>query len=43
MYGHDVAAGALLLGATFVKNVYVVFDKDKERIGMSTSPRIELI
>lgn len=33
IYGHDVAAGALLLGATFVKNVYVVFDKDKERIG----------
>lgn len=34
IYGHDVASGALLLGATFVKNVYVVFDKDEKRIGM---------
>lgn len=37
IYGHDVAAGSLLLGATFVKNVYAVFDKDKERIGTSSS------
>ncbi|KAL2203621.1 acid protease [Sarocladium strictum] len=40
IYGHDVAAGALLLGATFVKNVYVVFDKDKERIGFA--PLVEV-
>ncbi|KAK0386918.1 hypothetical protein NLU13_5231 [Sarocladium strictum] len=35
IYGHDVAAGALLLGATFVKNVYAVFDKDNGRIGFA--------
>lgn len=35
IYGHEVVKGAWLLGDTFLKNVYAVFDKDKRRIGMS--------
>lgn len=35
MYGHEVVKGAWLLGDTFIKNVYTVFDKDSRRIGMS--------
>jgi hypothetical protein len=33
IYGHEVVKGAWLLGDTFLKNVYAVFDKDKRRIG----------
>lgn len=35
IYGHEVVQGAWLLGDTFLKNVYAVFDKDKRRIGKS--------
>lgn len=33
IYGQEVVKGSWLLGATFIKNVYAVFDKDKKRIG----------
>lgn len=33
IYGHEVVKGAWLMGDTFLKNVYAVFDKDKRRIG----------
>ena len=33
VYGHEVVTGAWLLGDTFLKNVYAVFDKDQKRIG----------
>ncbi|KPM45754.1 hypothetical protein AK830_g745 [Neonectria ditissima] len=35
VYGHEVVKGAWLLGDTFIKNVYAVFDKDKRRIGFA--------
>ena len=34
IYGHDVVGDAWLLGDTFLKNVYAVFDIDANRIGM---------
>lgn len=34
VYGHDVVGDAWLLGDTFLKNVYAVFDIDGNRIGM---------
>ena len=36
IYGHDVVGDAWLLGDTFLKNVYAVFDIDGNRIGMLT-------
>lgn len=33
IYGFEVVEGAWLLGDTFLKNVYTVFDKDQKRIG----------
>ncbi len=33
IYGQEVVANSWLLGATFLKNVYAVFDKDKKQIG----------
>ncbi|KAF7543716.1 hypothetical protein G7Z17_g10518 [Cylindrodendrum hubeiense] len=35
IYGHEVVKGAWLLGDTFIKNVYAVFDKDGRRIGFA--------
>ena len=35
IYGWEVVEGSWLLGATFIKNVYTVFDKDKRRIGFA--------
>lgn len=35
IYGHEVVQGAWLLGDTFLKNVYAVFDKDKKQIGFA--------
>ncbi|KAI9901344.1 hypothetical protein N3K66_003161 [Trichothecium roseum] len=35
IYGQEVVKGSWLLGATFIKNVYAVFDKDKKRIGFA--------
>ncbi|GJN73363.1 hypothetical protein PLIIFM63780_007427 [Purpureocillium lilacinum] len=35
VYGHEVVTGAWLLGDTFLKNVYAVFDKDQKRIGFA--------
>lgn len=33
IYGYEVVEGGWLLGDTFLKNVYAVFDKDQKRIG----------
>ncbi|KAI5457365.1 aspartic peptidase domain-containing protein [Mariannaea sp. PMI_226] len=37
IYGHEVVQGAWLLGDTFLKNVYAVFDMDQRRIGFAQS------
>ncbi|KAF5012872.1 hypothetical protein FDECE_1090 [Fusarium decemcellulare] len=37
IYGYEVVKGAWLLGDTFIKNVYAVFDSDERRIGFATS------
>ncbi|KAF4971017.1 hypothetical protein FZEAL_9939 [Fusarium zealandicum] len=37
VYGYEVVKGAWLLGDTFIKNVYTVFDADKRQIGFATS------
>jgi len=36
IYGTPVVAGAWLLGDTFLKNVYIVFDVDQNRVGRWT-------
>jgi hypothetical protein len=33
LYGQEVVRGSWLLGDTFIKNVYAVFDRDNEQIG----------
>lgn len=33
IYGYEVVEGAWLLGDTFIKNVYAIFDADERRIG----------
>ncbi|KAL3427678.1 eukaryotic aspartyl protease [Phlyctema vagabunda] len=38
IFGHEVVAGAWLLGDTFLKNVYSVFDIDGNRIGFAEKP-----
>lgn len=40
-YGQAVVEGAWLLGDTFIKNVYAVFDVDKTRIGFAAKPASE--
>ncbi|KAE8453042.1 hypothetical protein EG329_012229 [Mollisiaceae sp. DMI_Dod_QoI] len=35
IYGHDIVGGNWLLGDTFLKNVYVVFDADQSRVGFA--------
>ncbi|CAG9980579.1 unnamed protein product [Clonostachys byssicola] len=35
LYGQEVVKGAFLLGASFIKNVYVVFDAEKGQIGLA--------
>ncbi|OAA44268.1 Peptidase A1 [Metarhizium rileyi] len=37
LYGYEVVEGALLLGDTFLKNVYAVFDPDQKRIGFAAA------
>ncbi|KAF4999815.1 hypothetical protein FGRMN_2195 [Fusarium graminum] len=37
LYGFEVVKGAWLLGDTFIKNVYAVFDADERRIGFAAS------
>lgn len=37
-YGHEVLAGAWLLGDIFLKNVYSVFDADNARVGFAKKP-----
>lgn len=38
IYGHEVVKNAWLMGDTFLKNVYAVFDKDKKQIGFAAAP-----
>jgi hypothetical protein len=38
LYGYEVFAGAWLVGDTFLKNVYSVFDGDKMRVGFASKP-----
>ncbi|KAJ4307164.1 hypothetical protein N0V88_000543 [Collariella sp. IMI 366227] len=38
IYGYEVRKGTWLLGDTFLKNVYSVFDADKMRIGLAKKP-----
>lgn len=33
IYGHEIVKGSWLVGDTFLKNVYAVFDRDQKRIG----------
>ncbi|OAA66447.1 aspartic-type endopeptidase [Niveomyces insectorum RCEF 264] len=40
VYGHAVVSDAWLLGDTFIKNVYAVFDADQSRIGFAEKPAI---
>ncbi|KAI6608430.1 hypothetical protein MCOR04_000177 [Pyricularia oryzae] len=35
LYGNEVVRGSWLLGSTFLKNVYAVFDMDQNRIGFA--------
>jgi hypothetical protein len=37
IYGHEVVEGSWLMGDTFLKNVYAVFDKDEKRIGFAVA------
>ncbi|KAL2128720.1 hypothetical protein VTI74DRAFT_8722 [Chaetomium olivicolor] len=38
IYGYEIRANTWLLGDTFLKNVYSVFDADKMRIGLAAKP-----
>jgi hypothetical protein len=38
IYGYEIKSGTWLLGDTFLKNVYSVFDADKMRIGFAAKP-----
>ncbi|KAK4122917.1 hypothetical protein N657DRAFT_575132 [Parathielavia appendiculata] len=38
LYGYEVFEGAWLVGDTFLKNVYSVFDADEMRIGFASKP-----
>ncbi|RTE83286.1 hypothetical protein BHE90_002131 [Fusarium euwallaceae] len=37
IYGYEVVQGAWLLGDTFIKNVYAIFDADERRIGFASN------
>ncbi|GAB1312963.1 hypothetical protein MFIFM68171_03173 [Madurella fahalii] len=38
LYGYEIKQGTWLLGDTFLKNVYSVFDADQMRIGFASKP-----